>query len=211
MNEEQALPQVQPPSHPKIFHKLIVVLITALTAVGLVIAFYGRGGLKTQKGQLVGVVTADGMIRYGELVLADSKAVILRDVFISRGYAPFQEEATGPVPTPSYQVDPEWAPDAGMNSGEPGTLVISRSQVLFMTSDVADFAVKAVRNWTPTPSSMPFPPPPTPPEEILVPVEEGEEVVEELPTPEETAIPTVIPTQIPTSTPVETPVITSTP
>jgi hypothetical protein len=212
MNEEQALPQAQPPSRPKVSHQVIVILIIVLTIIGLILIFQGGSGLKTRQGRLVGVATADGIIRYGELVLADSKSVILRNVFVSRGYFTPPEEDN---PTLFYQVDPERGTGADIDSGDSGTVVIPRNQVLFMTSDVADFAAEAVRGWTPTPFPTPPSLPPSSPEETPAPIEEGEEgeteMVEELPTPEETTVSTVIPAELPIPTPEETPVVTPAP
>lgn len=184
--------------------KLIAVVLIAVLAVLAAFALFSRGGALVNRGQLVGVATSEGTIYFGELVLADSKSVVLRNTYTSAGYLslPVESGATGPAPAPTYQVAPA-AGSAGAGGVTPAglgveesTLVVPRSHVLFMSTDVAGFAAKAIQNWKPTPSPTPVPTP------KLTPTPVGEKAEEK---PKATVEPTPAPTETPTPTPVPTP------
>jgi hypothetical protein len=196
--------------------KIAAALGLTLALIVLFNLWRGGGGVgPTGKGRLVGVVTVDGTVYYGNLVLADSKSVVLRKVYTSAGYQtpPYNPESGQPTPTPSYRVAPVAGGAGGAYPGGPAgqnaeeaTTVIPRSRILFMSSDIADFAAKAVRNWAPTPTPTP---PPTP-KPTLTP-KESPAASPKAPkiTPTPTPVPTPTPSPSPTATakPVPTPAI----
>lgn len=181
---------------PSRFPPKVIIVTTVFVFLIVGIFLWQRIGGAGPRG-LVGVATADGTIYFGQLVLADNKSVILRNVYTSAGYYTPPVEEGRPAEKPRLQVN-KYGAGVGPEVGEgEDTLTLSRSRVLFISKDVGREMIEAIRTWAP-PTPPPTPSPlPTP--------EVGEEG--ETPVPSPIVIPTPIPTirSLPRVTPEVTP------
>jgi len=177
-------------------NKTLPTLIVSSIAVliVLVLGFSLKGGKLggssgLSKGSYVGVATTDGTVFIGKLVLADKESVVLRDVFKSQGTvglleAPGAAGGEAAAAKPQIRVVPYQDALLGTEGGA-NTLVIERSKVIFMSSELAGFALDAVKNFKPTPSPEPIEPDTAPPaaplDEELEPGETPEATPEDVP------------------------------
>lgn len=178
------------------------IIIIATVFVFLIVGVYlwQKTGVGMGRGGWVGVATVDGTTYFGQLVLADKKSVILRNVYTSAGYYTPPVEEGEPPEKPKFQVD-KYGAMAGPGMEEEDTLTLPRSRVLFISKDVSSVVLEAIRAWTPP---TPLPTPEAILEEAPSLPEEGAPVPSpavEAPTPMPTPTPRVTPRATPKATP----------